>query len=476
MSIIEGIRTRTGERTTLSDDAIASLDRDFRGPLVRPDDAQYDDVRSVWNGMIDKHPKLVARCTGTSDVVAAVRFARTHDLLVAVRGGGHNVAGNAVCDDGLVIDLSAMKGIQVDPVKRVASAQPGVNWGELDHETQLHGLATPGGQMSETGIAGFTLAGGMGFLRRKWGLACDNLLSAEIVTADGEVRRASVTEHPDLFWAIRGGGGNFGVVTSFEFALHPIGPEIFGGITIYPFEQAAAVLRGWREFVLNAPDEVTCDVILFGMPPLPDVPVEMHWAPVAIVAGLYAGTPEDGERALEPARRLGTPIGDLFGRQPYVRIQSDFDPLMPPGQMYYWKSLFADRMSDALVDAIVATHAGRPSPQTMIAIRSLGGMMGRVPEQSTAYGNRAAKFNVSVDNSWQDPTRNDEMIGWTRAAWSRLRDMTGGGVYLNFAGLGEENDTLARAGYGRNHDRLVEIKRRYDPGNRFRGNVNIAPQ
>lgn len=447
----------------------------LRGELIQPDIEGYEEARSVWNGLIDKHPALIARCIGAGDVIDSVNFARENDLRVAVRGGGHNVAGNAVCDGGLVIDLSPMKAVQVDPVKRTARVQPGANWGDVDKETQLYGLVTPGGQVSTTGVAGFTLGGGMGFLRRKWGLACDNLISVEIVTADGQVLNASEIEHPNLFWAVRGGGGNFGIVTSFEFRLHQLGPEIYGTTTIYPLKEATSVLRNWRDFILQAPDEVTCDALLWGMPPLPEVPPEMHWAPVVIVAAMYAGSVEEGEHVLQPLREIGTAIGDLSARQQYVAMQSDMDALFADGQLYYWKSLFADHLSNEVIDEIIALAAAKPSPQALFALRSLGGAMGRVPEEATAYGNRDAMFNISVDNTWQEPSQNDQMLAWTRAAWSRMRDLTDGGVYLNFAGFGEENDALAHAAYGSNYDRLVGVKRHYDPANFFRGNINIAP-
>lgn len=395
---------------------------------------------------------------------------------MAVRGGGHNVAGTAVCDGGLVIDLSQMRAVHVDPAQQTARVQPGASWGDMDKETQLHGLATPGGQASPTGVAGFTLAGGMGFLRRKWGLACDNLISVEIVTADGQVVTASQTEHPDLFWAVRGGGGNFGIVTAFEFRLHPLGPEVFGAVAVYPFAEAPAVLRAWRDFVLTAPHEVTCDALVWGMPPFPDVPAEMHWAPVVILVAMYAGPAEEGERILQPVREMGTPIGDMSARQPYVAMQSDLDALFADGQHYYWKSLFANHLSDEVIDQVIAAAADKPSPQTLFALRSLGGAMGQVPEEATAYGNRDALFNISIDSTWQDPTRDDEMIAWTRATWANLRELTDGGVYLNFAGFGEENDILARAAYGSNYDRLTDVKHRYDPANLFRGNINIAPR
>ena len=474
MEILQAVTT-DGENTTLDEEATQAFAEKLRGDLLHAGHDGYEEARLVWNGLIDKRPALIARCIGTGDVIDAVNFARENDLLVAIRGGGHNVAGNAVCDAGLVIDCSLMKGIQVDPVERTAHVQPGADWGDLDKETQLHGLVTPGGQVSMTGVAGLTLGGGMGYLRRKWGLSCDNLLSAEIVTADGQVLTANENEHPDLFWAVRGGGGNFGVVTSFEFRLHPLGPEIYGALTIYPFEEVASVLRNWRDFALEVPDEVTCDAYIWGMPPLPEVPAEMHWAPVVILAGLYAGPAEEGERLLQPVGEMGTPLADMSARQPYVAMQSDLDALFADGQLYYWKSLFADRLSDEVIDEVVALAAEKPSPQCLFALRSLGGAMGRVPEEATAYGNRDALFNISIDNTWQDPARTDEMIAWTRATWADLRELTGGGVYVNFAGFGEEENMLARAAYGRNYERLQQIKAKYDPNNLFRMNQNIPP-
>jgi FAD/FMN-containing dehydrogenase len=466
--------TRTNGQTALPEDAVQSFAERLRGPLLTPADDAYDETRRVWNGLIDERPALIARCIGTGDVVDAVNFAREHDLLVAIRGRGHNVAGTAVCG-GLVIDCSLMRGVHVDPVERIAHVQPGADWGDLDKETQLHGLVTPGGQVSMTGVAGLTLGGGMGYLRRKWGLSCDNLRSVEVVTADGRVVTASEDENEDLFWAVRGGGGNFGVVTSFEFELHPLGPEIYSALTIYPFEEAASVVRHWRDFALDAPDEVTLDAYIWGMPPLPGVPEEMHWAPVVILAGLYAGPVEEGERALRPVSEMGTPVEDMSGRQLYVEMQSDLDPLFADGQLYYWKSLFADRLSDDVIDEVVALAAEKPSPQCLFALRALGGAMGRVPEEATAYGNRDAQVNISIDNTWQDPARTDEMIDWTRKAWADLREQTGGGVYVNFAGFGEETDALTHAAYGTNYDRLRRVKAQYDPNNLFRVNQNVTP-
>ncbi len=455
--------------------ALTTFAATFRGVLIRPGDADYDEARRVWNGMIDKHPALIARCTSATDVVAALQFARVSGLPLAVRGGGHNVAGSAVNDGGLVIDLSLMKAIAVDPVGRIARAQPGVNWGELDRATQQFGLATPGGVVSDTGIAGFTLAGGMALTSRKWGLACDNLVGVEIVTAAGQVIHATPAENPDLFWAIRGGGGNFGIVTSFVYKLHPIGPDVFAASTLYAFADAEQVLRAWRDYVAKAPDEVTSTFLFWGMPPLPGVPEEMHGALIVAAAGLFAGSVADGERALQPLRELGTPLADLSGPATYLQVQSSWDVFFPRTQRYYWKSLFWETLGDEEIAASIALAADRPTPQTLFALRHLGGAAGRVAEDATAYANRGAQFNMSLDTTWTDPADDERMIGWTQKAWAELREKTDSGVYLNFAGLGEENDLLARAGYGQNFNRLQRIKRRYDPENLFRGNINIAP-
>lgn len=465
-----------GSRATGIDSTLAQeLAGAIRGSVIQPGDADFDGARSVWNAMIDRRPALIARCAGTADVVEAVRFARERGLELAVRGGGHNVAGSAVCDDGLVIDLSLMRGIQVDPGKRVARVQSGATWGDLNHETQLHGLVTPGGEVSTTGVAGFTLAGGMGVIRRKWGLTCDNLLSVEIVTADGEVLTASTTEHPDLFWAVRGGGGNFGVVTWFELQLHPLGPEVFSPALVYHLDDAPAMMRRWRDFVATAPDEVTLDPLFWTLPDLPDFPEDTRGMPIFALVGMYAGPADDGERALAPLQDFGAPVMDLGGRAIYSETQSMFDPFFPSGLRYYWKSLFMDEMSDETIERVVAIAWDRPTALSVMGIRHLRGAISNVPEVATAYGNRRATYNLSIDTSWEDPALDERAVEWTRRAWSELHGMTGGGVYLNFAGLGEDNDALARAGYGRNIERLRQVKRRYDPDNLFRGNVNIAP-
>lgn len=472
MSVTEPV---SALNATMTDEDVEELAASLRGPLIRPGDSAYEEARKVWNAMIDKHPALIARCTGTADVVAAVRWARSRDLPVAVRGGGHNVAGSAVNDGGLVIDLSPMKGIFVDRVARTARAQPGVTWGELDAATQLHGLVTPGGEVSTTGIAGYTLSGGLGLLQRKWGLACDNLLAAEVVTAAGEVVQANAVDHSDLYWALRGGGGNFGIVTSFEYALHPLGPDVYSLTVAYPADDAVHLLRAWHDFTEEASDEITTQVLIWSLPPVPDFPEDLHRTPIAIVAGFYAGPVDDGERALEPARRWGTPLFDASGTARYAEAQAAFDAHFPPTRRYYWKSLYLDALDEQTIAPIAAMATTRPTPQTLIALRHLGGAIHHLPDDANAYGHRRANYNLSLDATWLDPADDERAIAWTRQTWQAFRDLTGGGVYLNFAGLGEDNEALARAGYGRNYDRLRQIKRRYDPENLFRGNVNIAP-
>lgn len=459
----------------LSAEQAEDLRQQLRGALILPGDPDYDTARAVWNGLIDKRPAAIARCAGTADVVAAIRFASANGIEIAVRGGGHNVAGHATSDGGLVIDLSMMRAVQVDPQRRVARVQGGALWGDLDREAQLHGLVTPGGEVSTTGIAGYTLSGGIGLLHRKWGLACDNLLGVEIVTADGAVRRASQTEHPDLFWAIRGGGGNFGVVTWFEYQLHPLGPEVYSVAVLYQIEQAARILREWRAFTAQAPDEVTAEAFVWCVPPFPDLPDELAGAPALIIGGLYAGPADEGEQALRPLREFGEPLLDLSGPAPYVEVQSAFDALFPAGLRCYWKSLFIEDLSDALLDVMLEQGSRRPSAQSLLALRHLGGAISRIPEDATAFGNRGARYNLSVDAIWEDPADDERSIRWARATWEALRAHTGGGVYLNFAGLGEDTAALTRAGHRGNYERLRALKAKYDPDNLFRGNINIAP-
>jgi FAD/FMN-containing dehydrogenase len=459
----------------LDPEALQAFVMGVRGRVVQPGDDVYDDARAIWNGLIDRRPALIVECTGAADVVDSVNFAREHGLVLSVRGGAHNVAGNAVNDGGLVIDLSQMNGVHVDPAARTVRVQGGATWGDCDRETQLFGLAVPGGVVSTTGIAGLTLHGGVGHLRRKYGLSLDSLLSVDIVTADGQLRRADSSENEDLFWAVRGAGSNFGVVTSFEFQAHPVGPMVMVGAIFYPLDQARQVLRAWRDYMATAPDELSSLALCWSVPPGEPFPAETHGAPVLAIAGVYSGSVEDGEPVVQPLRELGEPLVDLSGPWPWLGLQSGFDPLFPKGGLYYWKSRAVAELTEAAIDDIADWGARRPSPLTDITVWHHGGAMSRVPESETAYGGRDATFLVTGEVSWTDPAQSDEAIAWGREFWSAMGEHSTGGLYLNFPGFGEEKDELVRAGYGPNYDRLVELKQKYDPDNLFRMNLNISP-
>ncbi|WP_265111207.1 FAD-binding protein [Halosolutus halophilus] len=463
--------------TLLADADLEAFVESFAGEVVRPGDAGYDDARAVWNGLIDKYPALVATCTGVADVIEAVNFAREHDLLVAVRGGGHNVAGSGVCDGGIVIDLSAMTGVHVDLDASVVRAEGGATWGDLDRETQVFGLATPGGVVSTTGIAGLTLGGGMGWLRRKYALTIDNLVSVDLVTADGEFRTASDRENPDLFWGLRGGGGNFGVVTSFEYRLHPVGPEVMFAAPMYPLETARDVLPDWREFVADAPEEVSAEAVFWSVPELPDFPEETRGKSVVVLPAMHCGSVEEGRRVLQPLRELAEPLIDLSGPAPYTQVQQMFDPFLPEGELrYYWKSINLDRLDDEVIEAIVSIAEDRPDDRVLIPIWHHGGAMNRVDPPETAYGGRSTDFMLSFDSTWEDPAKSEEMVDWTREAWADMHRFSDGSLYLNFPGFSEEGEELVRAAHGREiHERLVALKDEYDPENLFRLNQNVTP-
>jgi FAD/FMN-containing dehydrogenase len=464
-----------GQMTPLTRESLEAFREVFRGEILEQGDPGYDEARRIWNGMHDKYPALIARCAGTTDVVSAVNFARDEGLLLSVRGGGHNVAGNAVAEGGLMIDLSLMRSVYVDPDRKIARVQGGARWGDVDRETQLFGLVTPGGEISTTGVAGYTLSGGMGMLQRKWGLACDNLRSVQIVTAAGEVLTASEAEHPDLFWAVRGGGGNFGIVTSFEYQLHELGPEVFAAGTFYLADNGEEILNQWWEFTQSSPDEVTSQVLLWTVPDLPEIPEEHHGKPGIMVLGMYAGPAAEGERILRPLREMDEPVIDLSGAAPYVIHQSGFDEFFPDGGLYYWKSLTVDKLSQDLNRMMMRHLMERPSMETPIVLRHLGGAISHVPEDATAYGNRSAEYNISVDGRWLEPADTQKNIAWVRKSWEELNDLAGGGIYLNFAGFAEDVDALARAGHQENYERLRQVKRHYDPTNLFRMNINIKP-
>jgi len=455
--------TARGSASVLSETDVQALKSHLRGPLLRPNDDGYDGARQVFNTMIDRRPALIARCAGAADVMACVQFAREQSLAVSVRGGGHGVAGNAVCDDGLVMDLSAMRSVHVDPKHRTARAEGGATWGDFDHETQAFGLASTGGIVPSTGIAGLTLGGGIGYLNRKHGLACDNLLSADVVTADGRLLQASADENEDLFWGFRGGGGNFGVVTSFEYRLHPVGP-VLGGEIVFPLDQAKQVLRFYREWSATAPDEMRADATLLTGPE----------GPVLDVIVCYCGAQEEGEKILRPLRACGSPIADSVAMVPYATVQNLLTEVFQPGFLHYWKAGFIQTLGDDAIDAIVDFFAGNvPGFFAAIAIEHLGGAVGRVGAQETAFGHRDASHSLLVLRMWRDRADSDANIEWARRAYWTAEPFLKGGVYVNY--LGDEGNARVREAYGVNYERLVALKDKYDPTNLWQCNQNIRP-
>jgi FAD/FMN-containing dehydrogenase len=456
--------TLEGKTRVLDATAVDGLRARMRGPVLTSADAGYDEARRIWNAMIDKRPGLIVRCAGSADVLEAVRFAAAHEVLVSVRGGGHNVAGTAVCDGGLMIDLSPMRGIRVDPVARTAWAQPGLLWQDFDHETQAFGLATTGGVVGETGIAGLTLGGGVGWLVRKHGLACDNLIAADVVTADGQLRRATPTENVDLFWALRGGGGNFGVVTAFQYRLHVLS-TILGGLIVYPRDAARDVIRFHRDLVISAPEELTSYVALLTAP---------DGRPVVAMASCYCGDLREGERVLRPLREFGSPLVDEMKPMPYAGMQGLFGPAFPWGNRNYWKSSFLRALPDAAVDAVV-DHANRAkSPLSAVALEYYGGAASRVAVGATAFPHREASYNFLILGQWNDAKEDPVHVGWARDSWEAVRPWSTGAAYMNILG-DDESATAVRDAYGANYARLAALKAELDPKNLFRVNPNIAP-
>jgi FAD/FMN-containing dehydrogenase len=440
-----------------------TLSSSLSGTVLLPGNDEYDGAREVWNGMIDKRPAAIARCASTADVAAAIGFAREQEIPLSIRGGGHNAAGSALCDDGLVIDLTAMRNVSVDPEARTARAQGGATWADFDHATSAHGLATTGGAISTTGIAGLTLGGGLGWLMRSYGMACDNLRSVEIVTADGEVRRASATEHPDLFWAVRGGGGNFGVVTEFEYQLHPVS-TVLGGMLVHPAARAKEALHFLREFHQTAPDELT---VFTGMMTSPD------GMPIVAFLVCYNGPVEEGERTLAPLRAFGPPVADMVQPMSYVAHQSSLDEGFPAGLQVYWRSDFIQQLSDEAIDTLVEHYSQITSPLSALLLEQFGGAVKRVGKDETAFVHRDADFNLAIISRWTDPADADRHIAWARGVHSAIKPYTSG-TYVNY--LGEEGEDRVRAAYGAEvYDRLVAVKNEYDPTNLFRSNQNIKP-
>ena len=453
--------------TELAEETVAAFKATLRGALLRPGDNGYDAARTLWNAMINKRPALIARCAGVADVINAVNFARTHDLLVAVRGGGHNVAGNAVCDGGLMIDLSPMKSVHVDPVRRTARAEPGVIWREFDHETQAFGLATTGGVIPTTGIAGLTLGGGIGWLMGQHGLSCDNLLSVDIVTADGRLLQASAAENPDLFWGVRGGGGNFGIVTSFEYQLHTVG-QVLGGMVIHPVERARDVLKFYREFTRTAPDALTSMAAFLTSP---------DGAPVVALVVCYNGPLAEGEKILQPLRAFGPPVADHIGPMAYTALQSMLEAGFPPGLQNYWKSNFLKDLSDDTVAVMIDYFAQKPAPTSALVIEHIGGAVSRVGEDATAFTHRHAPYNLLIVGIWPNQADNDSNIRWVRQTWDAMQPFSSGAVYVNYLGqVADEGAERIKEAYGvAKYERLLALKKQYDPTNLFRLNQNINP-
>jgi len=469
---------QTPRVSPLKTPAFGELAGSFHGELLLPTSPGYDSARRIWNGAIDRHPACIARCTGVADVVAAVRFARDHDLEIAVRGGGHNVAGTAVCDDGVVIDLSAMRAVWIDPAGRTAQVQGGALWGDVDRETQAHGLATTGGIVGHTGVAGLTLGGGIGFLMRKHGLAVDNLLAAEVVTAEGNIVRASADEHSDLFWALRGGGGNFGVVTAFRFALHPLGPSVMAGPVFWAADDTIDVLRFYRDFAADAPDELGSVVRLGAVPPLPVIPEALHWRPAIAVSCCYAGAVKDGERAVRAIRRFGTPLVDLLAPSPYAAFQSGLDDTVLHGWHYYWKATNLAGLSDDAIAAIADHAYAADSPRSYAAVFHLGGAVARVPHDATAYAGRDVAHNIIID-AVSLPDESGEHAAaetaWARRFLQALQPHRAGGVYVNFLDSDDDSSRVREAYGEKTYRRLAEVKAIYDPDNAFHHNKNIQP-
>jgi FAD/FMN-containing dehydrogenase len=468
-----GPQLADAELITLDEAEVRRLEGGLRGHVVRPADPVYDEARAVFNAMIDRRPALIVRCAGVGDVIEAVRFARRNGLELAVRGGGHNVTGYAVSESGLVADLSPMKGVWVDLERGTARVQAGLTWAEVNHELQRFGLGATGGVIGTTGVSGLTLGGGLGWLVRKHGLACDNLLSIDVVTADGEFVRASETENNELFWGMRGGGGNFGIATSFEFRVHPVG-TVLAGLLAYPIEAAGDFLRAWRDFEATAPEEWTAGTVLLTAPPAPFVPEPFHGRQIVALAGVYAGAIEEGEALLRPLRELGRPAVDLIRPMPYSAAQTMIDPLYPPGLQNYWKAQFLSAVEDGLVDTLLARFAEVPSPMTQVILEHNGdGAVNRVQDDATAFGWRDHSYILIVMSLWPERADSDRNIAWTRRLYEAASPFTRRGVYVNY--LGAEGADRVKEAYGEKYGRLIALKAKYDPTNVFHLNQNIPP-
>jgi FAD/FMN-containing dehydrogenase len=466
--------TETAVATQLGEATLAEFEQGLSGRLIRPEDESYDEARSIWNGAHDRRPAMIVRCAGVADVMRAVDFARSENLIVAVRGGGHSIPGFSTVDGGLVIDLSAMRSVHVDPVRRTAIAEGGSTWADFDHETQAFGLAVTGGLVSSTGIAGFTLGGGIGWLMRKYGLASDNLIGADVVTADGRLVHTSEDENPELLWGLRGGGGNFGVATSLEYRLHPVGPMVVAGPIFFAGDRAEEVLHFYRDWVRELPDETTTLVNLLTAPPAPFLPEHVHGKRVVAVLAMHAGDHEEGRAVLQPLKDLGDPVADLIDVLPYTAMQSLIDALWEKGAHNYFRSAYVDELNDEAIAALAARHRAVPSPQSEIHVHHFGGAVARVGDDDSAFGNRSAPYVLNVIARSPGAEGFEDNVAWARGTTDALAPVSREGAYVNF--MGDARDERLRAAYGHaKYERLVELKRRYDPTNLFRLNQNITP-
>jgi FAD/FMN-containing dehydrogenase len=471
------VSTLQGSETTISDESLDELRMTIRGDVLTADDPGYATVRSAYNAMHPGKPALVVRASGTADVISAVNFARDNRLLLAIRGGGHSVAGLSSVDGGLLLDLALLNGVDVDPEARTVRVQGGALVGDMDHETQAFGLVAPNGVVSDTGVAGLTLGGGEGWIRRKHGLAVDNLISAQVVCADGQVRTASAKSNPDLFWALRGGGGNFGVVTSFTFQCHPVGPIVaFAGV-FHPVSDAENVYRRFRDWAETAPDEISALIGCTTLPASEHTPPEIHDTPMIVTGAVYTGDPDEGMKIIQPLREIGTPLADISGPLPFVGVQAAFDEFFQRGTLRsYWKSTFVQDLTDPILDIIVRKAQSRPSDRTFVVTFFMGGAINTVGPQDTPYSERSANWMLSMDGNWTDPSDDDKVISWVRGAWAELHEHGTGSLYLNFTSAVDEGTTVGvESAFGKNLERLAQIKAKYDPDNIFRLNNNIIP-
>jgi hypothetical protein len=468
------MKTKEGHEIELKPDALDSLRMRLKGPVFLPDDVGYEESRTVWNGMIDRRPAVIARCLGVADVIASVQFARENDLLLCIKGGGHNIAGLAAADDALMLDMSLMRGVWVDPQRRIAHAQAGCQLGDVDRETQIHGQAAVLGFVSTTGITGLTLGGGFGYLTRRWGWTTDNVVGMDLVTADARLVHASCDENPDLFWGLRGGGGNFGVVTGIDYALYPVGPEIVGGLVAWPANEALKVLKLYRTLAEEAPPELTLVAIMRPAPPAPWLPKEWHGKLIVALLACYSGKPEEGEKVVAPIKSFGTPIGDVLVRRPYVQLQSLLDATQPKGRRYYWKSEYLSGIEPELCEQVIEHAARIPSPHSAVILFQIGGALNLLDEEHSPVGNRKARYVLNISGSWEQAEADNANIEWARGAWNDMKRFSTGGTYINFL-TQDEGPERIEAALGKAVQQLAEVKASWDPENMFRTNRNIKP-